>query len=121
MSSTDNAVDAAESDLVRYWFTFDVDDLGPDPGPPGTIVLDGGTLAYRLYGAGIGVTGYDEADCLALLEEVLDGEPVPQVSSRVRDVDIETLRLRAPVGVPSWRGIWYPALNLKGPSLPTSR
>lgn len=117
MSPSKNTVDAGESELVRYWFTFDVDDVGPDPGPPGTVTLDGGTLAFRLCGLGVGVTGYDEADCLALIEEVLDGEPVPQLSSRIRDVDIESLHLRAQVGVSAWRGVWYPALNLQGPSI----
>jgi hypothetical protein len=64
---------------------------------------------------GVGVTGYDEADCLGLIEEHLDGEPVPPVSSRVRNVDIESLELPARVGVPAWRGIWYPALNIGEP------
>ena len=117
MSPGDDTVDAAESDLVRYWFTFDVDDLGPDPCPPGIVTLVGGTLAYRLCGLGVGVTGYDEADCFALIEEVLDGEPVPHVSSRIRDVDIESLHLRTQLGVLAWRGVWHPALNLQGPSL----
>lgn len=110
--------DADEPDLVRYWFTFDVSGLGPAPGPPGTVTLDGGTLAFRLCGMGVGVTGYDEADCLGLIEELLDGEPVPPVRSRIRNVDVDSLELRSQVGVPAWRGVWYPALNLGGPDVP---
>lgn len=45
--------------------------------------------------------------------------PCP-VLSRVRHVDVETLELRSPAGVPAWRGVWYPPLNLGGPAL-TSR
>ncbi len=109
--------DADEPDKVRYWFTFDVSGLGPEPGPPGTVTLDGGTLAGWLCGMGVGVTGYDEADCLGLIEDLLDGKPVPPVLSRVRNVDVGSLELPARVGVSTWRGVWYPALNLRGPSL----
>jgi hypothetical protein len=87
--------DADEPGLDRYWFTFDVSALSPAPGPPGTVTLDGGTLAYRLCGMGVGVTGYDEAECLCLIEDLLDGEPVPALLSRVRNVGVESLELRA--------------------------
>lgn len=119
MNSRVPSIENDHAESVRYWFAFDVSDLGPDPGPPGTTSLDGGTLAYRLCGLGIGVTGYDEADCLGLIEELLDGEPIPPVLSRIRNVDVDSLDLGSRVGVPVWRGIWYPASNLEGPSLPT--
>jgi hypothetical protein len=114
------SIENDHAELVRYWFVFDVSDLGPDPGPPGTTSLDGGTLAYRLCGLGVGVTGYDEADCLGLIEELLDGEPVPPVVSRLRNVDVESLDLRSPAGVPAWRGVWYPPLDLGGTALASS-
>lgn len=103
---------------MRYWFTFDVSGLGLAPGPPGAVRLDGGTLAWRLCGLGVGVTGYDEADCLGIIAELLDGEPVPPVLSRIRNVDMDSLQLRSKVGVPAWRGVWFPALNLGGPDFP---
>jgi hypothetical protein len=45
--------------LVRYWFEFDLAGQRPVT-PPGLISLDGGTLAYRVLGRGVGVTGYDK-------------------------------------------------------------
>lgn len=45
MNSRVPSIENDHAELVRYWFVFDVSDLGPDPGPPGTTSLDGGTLA----------------------------------------------------------------------------
>jgi len=92
--------DADRPDLVRYWFTFEVAHLAPEPGPPGTVILDGGAFAYRYFGHGAGVTGYDEDDCISLIVSTLDGEPVPPVRSKTRDVDVEALDLPR-MGVPA--------------------
>ena len=100
--------------LVRYWFEFDVADLAPAK-REGWIQLDGGTLAYRVCGRGVGVTGYNEADCLALIESVLDDEPLPPVARVVREVDVDSLGVdKRHIGVTVWRGVWHPPLNRDG-------
>ena len=110
--------DVDEPGLVRYWFAFDVAALAPEK-TPGTIVLDGGTPAYRLCGRGVGVTGYDEADCLAITAAVVSPEPLPPIMSATREIDVSSLDLDPQyVGVTAWRGVWYPALNRRGPVLP---
>ncbi len=100
--------------LLRCWFEFDLWDHEREV-QPGHIVLDGGTDAYRLLGRGAGVTGYDEGDCLALLCRAL-GEDLPLVVSTVRDVVIDDVLARE-IANPAWRGIWFPALNLSGPTI----
>jgi hypothetical protein len=104
-------VDDEAPGLIRHWFDFDVSDLGP-PESSG-ITLDGGTRAYRLCGLGVGVTGFDREDCIALIESHLGGEPVPPITNEIRDVDVSAITL--PVGVAAWRGIWSPPLNTGGP------
>jgi hypothetical protein len=39
-------------------------------------------------------------------EERRDDEPVPPVVSLVCNVDVESLGLRSPAGVPAWRSVW---------------
>ena len=101
--------------LVRYWFEFDVADQKP---PDDSLVrLDGGTLAFRYFGSGAGVTGYDEADCLLQLTQMLDAEPLPPVIRRIRQVDVSSLPIDPRfIGVPVWRGVWFPYLNRSGPT-----
>jgi hypothetical protein len=101
-------------DLLRYWFEFDLTGHYPPPSPPGEIRLDGDTPTYRLLWRGVGVTGYDEHDCLRLVGEVL-GEPLPPVLRTVRDPVIDE-RIAIEVGNPAWRGVWFPGrINLAGP------
>lgn len=109
-------------DLARFWFEFDVSQVGPPEGEGTTI--DGGTLAHRFCGLGVGVTAFDRADALSLIEQVLAPEPIPPIVHEERDPDVSELaegmrRLRAVgtsgLGVPIWRGIWFPALNRSGP------
>jgi hypothetical protein len=64
------------ADLVRYWFTFDLRAIIPQP--TRSVVLDG-TFAYRFCDRGVGVTGDDERDRLRQLAAVLAPEPVPVV------------------------------------------
>lgn len=104
-----------DADLVRYWFTFDLTSLEPKVGPAR---VDGGTLASRFCGLGVGVTGYDAADCLELISALLRPEPVPPVMSAIRDVDVDALGLdHRFVGIPVWRGVWFPNQNGSGPTL----
>ena len=98
--------------LVRYWFEFDLTDHEPQP-PAGRIDLDGGTAAYRLLGRGAGVTGYDEADCLRLLGDALDGD-LPFVVRSERNPTIGE-SFASQIGNVTWRGVWFPPLNLSGP------
>jgi hypothetical protein len=110
--------DAESPDLVRYWFEFDVFDLRPPPPAPGTVSLDGGTVAYRFCWRGVGATGYDERDCLELIAQAISPEGLPPVSKSLRNVDVSALPITtSEVGVPAWRGIWFPRINLRGPDL----
>lgn len=103
-------VQQERGDLMRCWIEFDL--VGQEPArPPHGVSLDGGTRAYLLLGRGVGVTGYDEADCLALVAAKLEGEPLPPVISLITDVDVDSLGLEH-AGVPVWRGVWFPCLNL---------
>jgi hypothetical protein len=99
-------------DLVRYWFEFDLASDLPER-EPGHIQLDGGAVAYRLLSRGAGVTGYDEADCLYLLQDVLGNDLPPRLRSE-RNPSIDD-RLAQEVGNVAWRGVWFPPMNISGP------
>lgn len=87
----------------RFWFEFDLPswDSRPDP-----------ALA-TLY-AGVGVTGFDEADCLTMIRDLMPAARLPPVRSVTQDVSLADFR-PGPVGfgVPVWRGVWFPPLNLR--------
>ncbi|WP_155370886.1 hypothetical protein [Catellatospora vulcania] len=100
-------------DLTRYWFVFDLTDHRPPPLGPGEVRLDGGTRLYRILERGAGVTGYDEQDCLRLLEDCA-GEPLPPLRRALRNPPIAP-NWRGPLGNPAWRGVWYPVANMSGP------
>jgi hypothetical protein len=100
--------------LDPIWFDFDLTGHEPSPASPGTISLDGGTPTYRLLGRGAGAPGYDEADCLNLIQQQL-GEDLPPVARSERQPLISD-DLARQIGNPAWRGIWFPILNLSGPS-----
>lgn len=104
------SVDTGAPELVRYWFEFDLADHAP---PPEGVRLDGGDATYRLLGRGAGVTGYDETDCLSLIERQLGQQPPPLTAS-VRNPSIPADQARQ-IGNAAWRGIWFPPLNLSGP------
>jgi hypothetical protein len=107
-------VETDEPDLVRYWFEFDLTDHEPERAP-GRIQLDGDTAAYRLLWRGAGVTGFDQADCLRLLSDVL-GNELPPALRADRNPTIDD-RLAREVGTVAWRGIWFPRLNMSGPTI----
>ena len=107
--------DGAVSDsanLLRCWVEFDLTADAPEPAAPGTVSLDGGTFRYRILSGGIGVTGYDEADCLSLIEDLLDGQELPPIVRPERDVNVDALGIADRAGVPVWRGVWFPRFNL---------
>ena len=106
-------------DLVRFWFEFDLDGHRPPQAAPGTTALGGGAPQYRWLSFGAGVTGRSEADALAILETLVDAT-LPPVRRSIVDVVVDRARLgipdALPIGNPAWRGVWFPAQNLRGPA-----
>ena len=101
--------------LRRYWFEFD---LPPQlPTRAGHVTIDDRPIAYMRNG--IGVTGFDEDDCLQLIrDQVTRGDELPPVKCVTPDVDVrdipEWFHTHAQIGVPAWRGVWAPPFNLWG-------
>ena len=99
--------------LRRYWFEFD---LPPDPPRPADgMTVDDRPIVYMRHG--IGVTGFDERDCLELIrEQVAHGDELPPVKRVTPDVDVREIpqwfHTHAQIGVPAWRGVWAPPFNL---------
>ncbi|MFI9407348.1 hypothetical protein [Nocardia sp. NPDC052316] len=91
--------------LRRFWIEFDCD--------------HGSDLWWISPYAG--VTGFDEQDCLAMVADLLaDDEELPPVRRITVDVSLaEQLPVNPlALGVPVWRGVWYPPVNLStGPNL----
>ena len=113
-------------DLLRLWLEFDVTGHAPKV-EPGHITLDGGDLVWRAFGQGVGVTGYDEADCLQLIRDKFKLTLRP-ITVRVADVTWALLERRSTIAASAvalrsvmvWRGVWYPSPNLnRGPVLPS--
>lgn len=113
-------------DLLRLWLEFDVTGHAPKV-EEGRLTLDGGDLVWRAFGQGVGVTGYNEADCLQLITDLFD-LPLPRITVRIADVSMALLDQRSTVAasvvdqrsVMVWRGVWYPSPNLgRGPALPS--
>lgn len=91
--------------LTRYWFEF--------------VISDQDLQRYNNYGGlglGCGVTAYTYEDALAVLaEQLFRGEPIPPVRKVIEDVDVSTLdagHVLPNMGVPAWRGVWFPCLNI---------
>jgi hypothetical protein len=98
-----------EQGLRRFWFEFEVSP--PDVVPRSLDGPDHWKSIQRLRN-GVGVTGYDEADCLGLIQaNVMGRDELPPIRRVVPDVDVSTLdegHVLGNLGVPVWRGIWYP-------------
>lgn len=77
------------------------------------IEFDRHESAYTRLREGVGVTGFDVPDCLSMVaEQVADG-PLPPVRRITADISLaEPMRLNRCLGVPVWRGVWYPPVNL---------
>ena len=86
--------------LRRFWFEFDAEE-------------DTGAIWLSF---GCGVTGYDEEDCLEMIrDQLLEGAETPPIRKVTQDVDVSTLdegHVLPNMGVPSWRGIWFPRLDV---------
>ena len=80
--------------LHRFWFTF--------KNPPRFIPL----------GLGCGITAYDYADAMALLEEsVFSKTSALVVDSAIEDIDVQTLDQKHVIpnhGLLTIRGVWFP-------------
>jgi hypothetical protein len=85
--------------IRRYWFEFEID-RGDWQSP------------WSRLRAGCGVTGYDEEDCRAMIQErVLGGGELPPTRRAVADVDVSTLdpkHVLPNMGSVLARGIWFP-------------
>lgn len=87
------------STVRRFWIEFDMPEHGP--------------FEVELC-QGVGVTGFDERDCLSMVADLVDG-PLPPVRRITVDISLaEPLPVNPPgLGVPVWRGVWYPPRNLR--------
>ncbi|MFQ6331646.1 hypothetical protein ACLMAL_36760 [Nocardia sp. CWNU-33] len=84
----------------RFWIEFD---------------LGSGRFFWPRLSQGVGVTGFDERDCLSMVADLLpDDTELPPMRHITVDVSLaEELPVNPPtLGVPVWRGIWYPPSNL---------
>ncbi|GAB4585666.1 hypothetical protein [Nocardia sp. IFM 10818] len=81
----------------RFWIEFDVRECSPP-----------------WFGKAIGVTGFDVRDCLAMAADLITDGPLPPVRRIVADISLaEPLPVNPRgLGVPVWRGVWYPPRNL---------
>lgn len=86
----------------RFWFEFDLPPWEPRLAP-----------LFILY-YGVGVTGFDAADCLWMVRDLVPVPSLPPVRSITPDVSLAdfTPPSRIGLGVPVWRGVWFPPVNL---------
>jgi hypothetical protein len=88
----------------RYWFIFDVSSSRR---------LASGSYTFSVLLGGVGVTGFDELDCLSMVRDILPGDELPAMTDCIPDVCVADVILPGwPLGVPVWRGVWYPPFNL---------
>ncbi len=94
--------------LRRFWIEFE---------PPLYLGREGYALSGWLHHA-CGVTAYSLDDALYLIKEQLCwGRPLPPTRKIIEDVDVSTLdsnHVRPNMGVPIWRGVWYPPIDSQG-------
>jgi hypothetical protein len=89
----------------RFWIEFDL--------PPFDDLVRERDARLVLY-CGVGVTGFDLADCLWMVRDLRPFSFLPPVSKVVPDISLADFTPAAglSLGVPVWRGVWYPAVNL---------
>lgn len=90
--------------LKRYWFEFDY----PKP-----------RIGHGVYIPACGccgITAFDYTDALKIIHRFfLRDNETPIFSQIVENVDISLIddeNIKHNLGVPIWRGVWYPAYNL---------
>lgn len=107
-------------ELRRYWIEFE---LPPPPSAPASrgVALDGGESFTRIGAlrGGVGVTGYDLDDCLAMVVTYIwQADDLPPIARVVEQPDLSRELGRFPISPnanPVLRGIWRP-----GPTGPLS-
>jgi len=91
--------------LRRYWFEFEM------PSDTGRA-----NATYELLGAGCGVTGWGERDCLGLIRRRLGANvDLPKVRRVTHDVDLSKLSasVQGSMDKPRWRRVWYPSRRIE--------
>ncbi|WP_280254226.1 hypothetical protein [Nocardia abscessus] len=85
----------------RFWIEFE---------------LGSNRLSWPRLSQGVGVTGFDERDCLSMVADLFPSPDIELPPVRHITIDIslaEKLPLNpSHLGVPVWRGVWYPPSNL---------
>ncbi|WP_327097726.1 hypothetical protein OIE68_02265 [Nocardia vinacea] len=63
---------------------------------------------------GVGVTGFDVRDCLSMVADLVPDGMLPPVRRITVDISLAEPLPVSPrhLGVPVWRGVWYPPVNL---------
>jgi hypothetical protein len=85
----------------RFWFEFDL--TSPESQREST---------FACLSLGVGVTGFDVADCLWMIRD-LPTVSMPPIRTVTPDVSLVEFAARVPgLGVPVWRGVWFPPDNL---------
>ena len=92
------------SGLIRFWFEFDF----PKP-----------RLSHDYYipaDGCCGITAFDYDDALKIMRRfMLRDEETPIFRRVIENVDVSTIEnenAHRNLGVPVWRGVWYPEYNL---------
>lgn len=87
----------------RFWFEFDLPSPESQRDP-----------AFACLSLGVGVTGFDVADCLWMIRDLLPTLSVPPIRAVTADVSLAKFAPRVlGLGVPVWRGVWFPPDNLR--------
>jgi hypothetical protein len=87
----------------RFWFEFDLPSRESER-----------ESAFACLSLGVGVTGFDAADCLWMIRDLLPTLSMPPVHAVTPDVSLaEFAPWMIGLGVPVWRGVWFPADNLR--------
>jgi hypothetical protein len=90
--------------LKRYWFEFDF--------PKPRLSHD----AYIPACGCCGITAFDYNDALIIMRRFMLLENEKPIFSRViENIDVSTIEdmhIIPNLGVPVWRGVWYPSYNL---------
>ncbi len=83
--------------MRRFWIEFDPDE----------------NYDARFW-RGAGVTGVDARDCLSMVAAQFPGGVLPTVHRITVDISLAEPLPGNPrfLGVPAWRGVWYPPVNL---------
>ena len=106
--------------LRRMWFQFELPSRFREAAARNggviaiTADLPSDTRLPTVLTVGCGVTGYDEDDCLDLIRaEIFDERPLPEMRSRVPDIDVSTLPepLQRHLGSSASRGVWFPPVR----------